>query len=94
VIRYGLRRLSQSRNRVSRPESTHFDAPPPGFFQALDAVGSEDQIEIERAVLQLDEILAAADLRRLFVRQIEPQVTDSYQPLAMGFVSRISPACL
>ena len=46
----------------------HLDVPLPGVVESFDAVGSEDQINVERASLDLHEILAAFDLRDLIRR--------------------------
>jgi len=43
----------------------------PGIFKSFDAVRGEHQIEIEGAVLELDEILAALNLCMLGVGQLE-----------------------
>ncbi|NBX30219.1 hypothetical protein EBR04_07255 [bacterium] len=39
----------------------------PGFFKVLDTIRRKDKVEVERAVLQLDKILAAANLGGLIV---------------------------
>ena len=52
---------------VDRAYREPFDvaAPIPSVLEALDAVGGEDHVNVERAVLQLDEVLPASDLGRL-----------------------------
>ena len=43
-------------------ETFDLDAPPPGVLETFNTVGSEHQVEVERSVLQLHEVLAAFDL--------------------------------
>src|SRR4051812_2218097 len=57
-------------------EAFDFDAPPPGVRETLDAVRREDQVEVERPVLELYEILAAFDLCRLLVVEGETQLAQ------------------
>ena len=40
-------------------KALHLDMPPPCIFKPLDAIRRENQIEIEWAVLKLNEILSA-----------------------------------
>ncbi len=55
-------------------EALDFYPPRPSVGEALDPVRRVDQVEIERAVFQLDEILAPARLFPLLVGQVETQI--------------------
>src|SRR5262249_40094753 len=61
---------------VADGEPFHLDAPLPGVGEALDAVRREDEVEIERPVLELHEVLAALDLRGLLVGQFEAELAQ------------------
>ncbi len=54
-------------------EPIHFDVALPSIFEPTDAIGSKDQIKVERSILELDEILSSLDLSRLvpFKRESE-----------------------
>src|SRR5207244_438503 len=41
---------------VAHGETFDVDVAPPGVLEALDAVRGEDQVEVEGAVLELDEV--------------------------------------
>src|SRR5262245_59434528 len=57
-------------------EALDLYAPPPGVGEALDAVRREDEVEVERPVLELHEILAALDLSRLLVVEGETELAQ------------------
>ena len=57
--------------RVANVETFHLDVPPPRILETLDAVRREYQVEIERAILELDKILAPLDLGDLLAGQRE-----------------------
>src|SRR2546422_2137313 len=61
---------------VADGEPLDLDMPAPRLLERLDAVGSEDEVQVEGAVLQLNEVLAALDLRRLLVRQLEADFSE------------------
>jgi len=48
----------------------------PGVFETFDTVRREHQIEVERAVLELHEILAALDLRLLRIGETKAQIAE------------------
>ena len=56
-----------------KPLDVHAAAP--RVIEALDSVGREYQVEIERPVLELDKILPALDLGRLLVGEPEADFT-------------------
>jgi hypothetical protein len=49
---------------VAHWKTLHLDTPVPGVLEVLDAVVCEHQVKIERAVLELDEVLAALECDR------------------------------
>src|SRR5215207_1241554 len=63
--------------RMANGESLDLYAPIPRMCKTLDSVGSEDQVHIERAVLQLHEVLAAFDFLRLNLGQREAELAKS-----------------
>src|SRR5438105_11874218 len=48
----------------------------PSVFKSLNAVGSENQIQVERPILELDEVLAPNDLSRLLLGQCETKLSQ------------------
>src|SRR5262245_15373929 len=48
----------------------------PGLIEGLDSVRRENQVEVEWAVLQLNEVLAPADLRDLLGGQAKPELDE------------------
>jgi len=62
--------------RMANREPLHLHSPLPGVFEAFDAVGREDEVEVERAVLELYEVLAPDDLLPLGRREVEPQLEE------------------
>ena len=54
-------------------ETLDLDVAAPGTFERLDPVRGEDEIDVEGAVLQLNEVLAALDLGRLRLGQCEAE---------------------
>ena len=48
----------------------------PRVLETLDAIRREDQVQIERTVLELHEVLAAPDLGRLLVGQLEAELAQ------------------
>lgn len=52
------------------------DPPTPSIVEALDAVRCEDQVEVERAVLELHEVLASRNLPGLLDIEREPQFSQ------------------
>jgi putative ABC transport system ATP-binding protein len=59
--------------RMANRETVHDDAPLPGIFEALDSVRRKHQVQIEGAVLQLNEVFAAFDFSGLAVVELETQ---------------------
>jgi hypothetical protein len=62
---------------VTDGKAFDIDVPSPRIFKTFDAIGCEDQIEVERAVFELHEILAAPNFCRLFISQRKPQLPQS-----------------
>ena len=62
--------------RMADREALHLDPAPPRVVERLDPVRREDEVEVERTVSELDEVLAAADLVRLRLRQVEAQLAQ------------------
>src|SRR5262245_5569962 len=62
--------------QVTHRKTFHFDPPPPRFFEGLDAVGGEDEVKVERTVLELHEILSPFDLGALRLAERESQLTQ------------------
>lgn len=60
--------------RMAHGKALHVNVAPPRLREALDPVGREHQIEVERTVLELHEVLATLDLRCLRLRQIEAEL--------------------
>jgi len=54
---------------VANRKAIDVDATVPGLAEGLDAVGREHEIEVERPVLQLNEILAALEIGDLGRRE-------------------------
>ena len=48
----------------------------PGVFEPFDSVRREDEVQVKRAVLELNKILSALDLIRLVVGQRESQFAE------------------
>lgn len=48
----------------------------PGILEPLDSIGRKDEVEIEGAVLQLDEVLPAEDLGGLVTSQGEAELAE------------------
>lgn len=46
---------------MAHGEAFHIDVPRPRVVEALDSIGREHQIEVERSVADLDEVLAPLD---------------------------------
>jgi hypothetical protein len=63
--------------RVTDWKAFHIDSPRPRVREAFDAVRGEHEIEIERARSDLNEILAALDLRRFRIGERERQIAQS-----------------
>ena len=61
---------------MAHRKALDIDAARPRVGESLDPVRGEDEIEIEGAVLQLDEVLAPQDLRRLRVGEIEAELAN------------------
>jgi hypothetical protein len=60
---------------------------PPGIFKLLDSIRCEDQVQVERTVLKLNEILASVNLLRLLVRQLETKIAQGVRkPFAIAGV--------
>ena len=62
---------------VANGKSLYFDVPLPSVFEPLDSIRGEHQVKVERAVLQLNEILSSRDLGGLAVGQGKAQVAQS-----------------
>src|SRR5712691_3155858 len=59
--------------------------PLPGDFKAVDSVRSKDQINVERAGLELDEVFATFDFGSDLVRQFESKILQRlHQRLSVG----------
>ena len=73
--------------------------PSPGICEPLDSVRGKDEVQVEWAVLELDEVLATLDLFRLGIAEIELEIPQGeYDSLAIlpalfsedvGILSRI-----
>src|SRR5882724_3431864 len=61
---------------VADREPLDLDMPTPRLLERLDPVRRKHEIEVERATLQLNEVLAALDLRRLRVAQREAELAQ------------------
>src|SRR4051794_41151375 len=57
-------------------KSFDIDVTRPGIVETFDSIRGEDQVEIKRAVLELNEILASDDLRRSIVGDLESQISQ------------------
>ncbi len=58
-------------------KAIEFDATIPCIIETFDAIGRENQIEIERSVLQLHEVFSSNDVADLDVIEIKTQVAKS-----------------
>ena len=58
---------------VADGKAFDLDVATPRILEPFDAVGCEDQVNVKRAVFELDEILAAQDFGRLLVRERKAQ---------------------
>jgi hypothetical protein len=61
---------------VADRETVDLHTPPPRILESLDAIGSEDQVEVERTVFQLDESFTSLKLARFRLRQIKADFTQ------------------
>jgi hypothetical protein len=61
---------------VADRKALDLDVATPGIGEGLAAIRGEDEIEIEGAALELDEVLATRDLRRLWLGQLEAQLAQ------------------
>ena len=61
---------------VANRKALHFDTAAPGVIEGLDAIRSENQIQVEGTILELDEILAAPDLTGLLLGQAKAKVGE------------------
>jgi hypothetical protein len=62
---------------VTNWKAIDINMPPPGVGKSVDSVWRKDQIEIERAIFELDEILSTLDFRCLCVGQVETEVPQT-----------------
>jgi hypothetical protein len=62
--------------RTTHRKSFDIDPSLPGVFKPLDTIRREHQIEIEGSVLELDDVLAALNLRMLRIGQLEAQLYE------------------
>ena len=73
--------MMSSREQTGNPSTV--DPPPERILESLDAIGREHEIQIERTVLQLNEVLAANNLLCVVAGQREPEfseVSTRYSP--------------
>jgi len=61
---------------VAHGEPLDVDTSGPCIREPLDAVRREDEVEVERTVLELDEVLSPEDLGRLGIGEGESQLAD------------------
>jgi len=61
---------------MANGKAFNIDVPRPGIVKTLDPIGCEHKIEIERAVAELDEVLALLDLVALRFGQGKAQVAE------------------
>jgi len=57
-------------------EAFNIDVPRPGIVESLDPIWREHQIEIERAVAELDEVLAQLDLMALRLGEGKAEIAE------------------
>ena len=62
---------------MAHRESLDDDASLPGIRKSLNSVGSEDQVEIEGTIFQLDKVFAPFNLRRLGFRERKSKFTQA-----------------
>ena len=63
---------------MTNRETFHFHPPSPGIVKPLDPIRGKDQVQIERSVLELDEIFSALDLGGLLGRKKETEFTERH----------------
>src|SRR5205823_5729757 len=60
---------------VADGKSLHFDTAHPGIFKSFDAIRREYQINIKRAILELDEVLSSLNVRDLRIAKRESEIS-------------------
>src|SRR5208282_5468506 len=63
--------------RMADRKPVHHHTVAPGILEPLDPIGRKDQVQIERAVFQLDKILSALDLAGFRFGEQEAQFAQS-----------------
>ena len=75
---------------VAHGKSIHLNPPPPRVLESLDAVRCEDEVDVKRTVLQLDEVLSALQLPRLLFGQCKPEFAQrENQPAYVPTAQRV-----